>query len=158
MTVENTEKKKESLLDRFKKFSDVLGSIPKAVTGILLVLSLLSGAYGSFFKVEENARETFRILAPDVDLALEQSDNNAAMLADLRVEIEVLKKEKIMLQQLLVGLLTAQGKYSPSAKASPKAIELPPPAPPKIDNDVPPQSNAPNVKRRERQIPSWKKK
>ena len=146
--------KKEPFLDKFKKLTDVLGNLPKALAGLLLALSLLSSSYGTFFKVETDARETFAILAPDVDLAIEQSDGNAVLLDQLRLELEVLKHKNSILEKLLLGHMVRQG--GPELKSGEKSV--PPPAPaPELSEPAPEQKLPPVVKRRGRQIPSWEK-
>ena len=157
MSIEPYKEKKESLLDRLKRLSDFLEGLPKTIAALLLILSLMGGAYSSFFKVESDARETYRVLAPEIDLSIEQSDANAANLEELRVKLEILEKEKDLLQQLMVGFLTAQGLIKAPVDVPPKVINIPLPNKPRDDIVEPPPRRVPDNNKRKRQEPHWKK-
>lgn len=146
--------------------SDFVANAKNIISGILVILSLVGAAYGSF-KPESDARETYDSLAPDVDVALEQTDINMEAIHEMEARVIKLEAENQILQFLLVGYLTKQGMISQPSGGAEKApqskVVAPAPIPEPLEKMLteppppPQQKTAPPVKRRKRAAPSWKK-
>lgn len=151
---------------------DLAGNAKNIITGVLVILSLIGAAYGSF-KPESDAREAYAVLAPEVDLAMGQLDNNTVAISELEARIIKLEAEKSILQGLLIGFLTAEGHYVTPVKKSQKAPEQkrserkPEPEPEAAPIIIPPpmieqkpieKKYEPTFKRRKRKAPSWEQK
>lgn len=103
---EENSKGKKSMTDRFldfiKKVMGILENIPKALTGLLLIVSLVAGGTGFYGTVtKKEAPEKAAVIAEHTEIESHfQSVENRVL---------VLETENKLLNELVIRLLSAQG-------------------------------------------------
>lgn len=103
--------KTSKFLDLIAKVISILENIPKALAGLLLVISLLGGATG-----------VISALTPDDEIK-DVAENRASIHA-LEEELEILRAERKLMYNLMVNILVRQG-VATRDELSAFIIELP---------------------------------